>query len=83
MNEKFAIIIAAVFFAVSANFFMLYRKLKKERHPRNTRAVSEAETKLRLEREQEDAAERVELQKKTFEYYEQVRKNVAAKKQKK
>ena len=86
MNGAFAFLIAVVFFVIILNFFMLFRRMKRDQRPRiGRKAMSEQkaaemrdrEVHRRIEREQEHAARQVELRNKTFELYEQVRRNAA------
>ncbi|MDR0490302.1 MAG: hypothetical protein LBH28_03520 [Oscillospiraceae bacterium] len=76
MNYLYAIIGVVIIF----NFYMLFarrgksRKMAKRLADERKEAERHSEvTKHRLYLEQEDAARHVEMQKKTFELYEQVR----------
>jgi len=70
---------------VIVNLYMFFKRYKKGRYTRKN-VESErmaivkrhADLELKLKREQEDAARRVELQNKTLELYEQVRRNAEA-----
>jgi hypothetical protein len=82
MNSAFASLVAIIFIIIAINFFMLYLRLKRDRHPKITKAAveekeasewREKEIKRRIDSEQADAVKFVELQNKTFELYEQVR----------
>ena len=86
MSSTFIFIVAIVFFVIALNFFMLYVRLKRERHPKANRAAMEEkeavewrdrEIQRRLDREQEEAVHCVELRNKTLELYEQVRRNAS------
>ena len=86
MKGTYAFLIAVVFFIVAINFFLLFIKLKRNRPRKSGKAAMEEneaaiwrdkEIQRRLEREQEDAKEYIDRQNKTFELYEQVRKNAA------
>ena len=67
---------------VVANFYLLFRRNKKGRNV-GRKAVSERVASIKrhddlvrkLDLEQEEASRRVELRNKTFEMYDQVRKN--------
>jgi len=87
MSPIITFIIAVVFFILAANFFMLYRRLRRNRSGKSGKPAMEEkeaakrrdrEIQRRLDLEQEDAARSVELRNKTLELYEQVRKNAAA-----
>jgi len=75
-------ILAVVFLVIILNFIMLFLRLKRDRIRRPSKDVMdekkaaewrEKEIKRRLDREQEEAAERVELRNKTLALYEEVR----------
>ncbi|MCL1835310.1 MAG: hypothetical protein FWG48_04040 [Oscillospiraceae bacterium] len=77
----FYIIIGVV---VAANFYVIYARRKRRRNPHKElveqRRASERnieQVRRRLNYEQTDAARRVELQNKTLEMYETVRRNAA------
>lgn len=80
-------LIAIIVFVIVGNFFLLFKRHKGDRKPSKKPALSESaasrirdrEIQRRIDREQEDAARRVDLRNKTFELYEQVRKNAANK----
>ncbi|MCL2152509.1 MAG: hypothetical protein FWH57_06215 [Oscillospiraceae bacterium] len=87
MNDAIILLVVIVFFVIAANFFMVFRRLKRNRHPKISKAAMEEieaaqwrdkEIKRRLDREQEEAERYVELRNKTFELYEQVRKDEAS-----
>ena len=80
--EYFFILIGIL---VVFNFYLLFKRSKKSRFTRKgVKADRMANIKNRddlirkLDLEQKDAARRVELRNKTFEMYEQVRRNAAA-----
>ena len=84
MNSTLAFLIAIVFFVIALNFFMLFARLKGGIRPKsNRKAMDEKEAKAwrdreiqrRLDREQEEYANRVEKRNKTLELYKQVQKN--------
>ena len=88
MNDAIIILIVIIFFVIAANFFMVFLRLKRNRRPKISKAAMEEqeaaqwrdrEIKRRLDREQEEAAQYVELRDKTLGLYEQVRKDAAAK----
>ena len=67
---------------IIANAFILVRRNKKTRYMRKDAEAERKKLELqhdnlvrKLDREQEEAAKRVELRNKTFDMYEQVRKN--------
>ncbi|MCL2125624.1 MAG: hypothetical protein FWH33_06520 [Oscillospiraceae bacterium] len=77
---------AVIAILVVANFYLLFRRRNKGRNVGKTaKAQREAQVKhhadlvRKLDREQEDAARRVELRNKTLEMYEQVKTNSAEK----
>jgi len=87
MNGIFAFLLVIVFLVISINFFMLYRRLRRERPGKPGKAAMQEkeaakwrgrEIQRRLDCEQEEAVRRVELRNKTFELYEQVRRKAAA-----
>jgi len=86
VNSSHTILIAVVFFIVAINFFLLFLRLRRERHPKTKgKAAEEKEAvkwranaiQRRLHNELEDSARRVELRNKTLDLYEQVRKKAA------
>jgi len=87
VNSTHAILIAVVFFIVAINFFMLFLRLRRDRHPKTEGKASEEKEAVkwranaiqrRLHNELEDSARRVELRNRTLDLYEQVRKKAAA-----
>ena len=87
MPGPFAYVIVLVVFVIAINFFMLFFRLRRDRYRKPGRAsVEEAqaarwrekELQRRLDREQEEAAHRVELRNNTLALYDQVRRNAAA-----
>jgi predicted Holliday junction resolvase-like endonuclease len=86
MPGAFAYLVALVFFVIALNFYFLYRRLRRDRYRKPGKQAMEEkiaaelrarEIQRRLDREQEDMANRVELRNKTLELYEIVRKNAA------
>ena len=84
MDSTFAIMIAIVFFVIAMNFFMLFVRLKRDIPSKRSGKVMEKkdsdawrdrEIQRRLNSENEENANRVEMRNKTLELYEQVRKN--------
>jgi len=80
----YAFLIAIVFFIIAINFFLLFIRHKRDLPRKIDKAAMEEdeavlwrdkEIQRRLDREQEEAEEYLERQNKTFELYEQVRKN--------
>jgi len=89
MEGAFAYMVAIIFFVIAFNFFFLYMRLKRDRtRTRKSGGVAMEEEKAvrlrdreiqrRLDREQEEAAQRVELRNKTLALYDQVRRRAAA-----
>ena len=87
MSGIFTFLLTIIFLVISINFFMLYRRLRRDRPGKIGKAAMQEkeaaewrgrEIQRRLDREQEEAAKRVELRNKTFELYDQVRKKAAA-----
>ena len=80
---------AIIAILVVANFYMLFRRSKKSRNiGKETKADRIASVKnydslkRKLEFEQQDAIRRLELRNKTFEMYEQVRRQAEAEEEK-
>jgi len=89
MNQSIAYIFAIVAIVIALNIYFLFARLRRgtTRHKRMGRAaVEEAKQALwrdkevarRIEREQDDALERVKLRNETLAYYEEVRRRAAA-----
>jgi len=87
MGGAFGSVIAIVFLVIIGNFIMLYVRLRRDlpRKPSRWALEEEEAAKLRereiyrrIEREQEDAIRRIELQNHTFELFEEVRRRAAA-----
>ena len=75
--------IVIVFIVVAANIFMVLRRLRTTTRHSGEKALEEKDAAIlrdrrvqwRLEQEMEDAERRVELRRKTWDLYEQVRRN--------
>ena len=87
MGTAFAYILAIIAFVIVLNFVMLMFRLKRDRYNKPNKAAMEEEKaalirdhqiRRRLDREEEDAAQRVELRNKTLELYDEVRRRAAA-----
>ena len=86
MPFPLATIVTIVVLVIVLNFVMLFIRLNRDRVRKPGRAAIEEEQAARwrekemcrrLDREQEDAAHKVELRNKTLDLYEQVRRNAA------
>ena len=88
MEGSIAIIVAIIFLVLVINVFLLFTRIRRgdNKRKRMSRAtVDEAKQALwrdrevarRIEREQDDALERVKLRNETLGYYEQVRRRHA------
>jgi len=87
MGPIFASLIGIVFVVIALNFIMLFMRFKRDFPQKSKRKapdeahaaiIRDREVYYRIELEQDAAQRRVELQNKTFELYEQVRRNAAA-----
>ena len=87
MGTAFAYILAIVAFVIVLNFVMLMFRLRRDRYQKPSREAIEEEKAVvlrdkeirrRLEREENEALERVILRNKTLELYEEVRRRAAA-----
>ena len=87
METGVAYLFAIIFIVIVLNFYFIFSRMKRgNRHKRMGRsAISEAKQALwrdkevarRIEREQDDAYERVKLRNETLAYYEEVRRRHA------
>jgi len=78
-------LVAIIFLVIIGNFFLLYKRFKRDRKPvvkpvdRQIAYEARHEEIQRIfDREQEEAERYIELRNKTFELYDQVRRNAAA-----
>jgi len=87
VGTAFAYILAIIAFVIVLNFVMLMFRLRRDRYSKPNREAMEEEKaallrdheiRRRLDREEEDAAQRVELRNKTLELYDEVRRRAAA-----
>ena len=87
MGTALAYILAIVAFVIVLNFVMLMFRLRRDRYQKpNREAIEEEkavvlrdnEIRRRLEREENEALERVILRNKTLELYDEVRRRAAA-----
>ena len=87
MNSSVSYLFAIIFIVIALNFyFFVFRRLKRDKPKRmNRAAVDEAKQALwrekeiarRIEREQDDAIERIKLRNETLAMYEEVRRRHA------
>ena len=84
-NQPLPYLFVIIALLVAVNFYLLFKRSKKSRHTRKESAAKHEETirhhdnlVRKLDREQIEAARRVELRNKTLEMYEQVRKQAEA-----
>jgi len=87
MNSSIAYLFAIIFIVIALNFyFFVFRRMKRDMPKRmNRAAVDEAKQALwrekevarRIEREQDDAMERIKLRNETLAMYEEVRRRHA------
>jgi len=87
MNSSVAYLFAIIFIVIALNFyFLIFRRMKRDKPKKMGRAaVDEAKQALwrekevarRLEREQDDAIERIKLRNETLALYEEVRRRHA------
>jgi len=84
MDTLLGPLIAIVFIVIAINFVMLYIRLKRDFPKKTTKNILEENEAAvirdraihqKIEREQEDAEQRVMLRNKTLELYEEVRRN--------
>ena len=84
MDTLLGSLIAIVFIVIAINFVMLYIRLKRDFPKKTTKNILEENEAAvirdraihqKIEREQEDAEQRVMLRNKTLELYEEVRRN--------
>ena len=86
MGNAFAYILAIVIFVVVLNFVFLLMRLRRDRYTKPGKALQEEtrsvfrdnEIQRRLDREEQDAAQYVELRNKTLALYDEVRRRAAA-----
>ena len=88
MDSSVAYIFAIVFIVLALNIYFITSRMKRSNRPKrmNRAAVEEAKQALwrdkeiarRIEREQDDALERVKLRNETLAIYDEVRKRAAA-----
>ena len=87
MTTAFVYILAIVIFVIVLNFIMLLFRLRRDRYVRPKRPVQDEamaatyrgnEIRRRLDREEQDAAQYVELRNKTLALYDEVRRRAAA-----
>jgi len=87
MNSSVAYLFAIIFIVIALNFyFLIFRRMKRDKPKRMGRAAvdeakqaiwREKEVARRLEREQDDAMERIKLRNETLAMYEVVRRRHA------
>ena len=86
MSSVYAFLVAIIVMVVAMNFFMVFRRFRRDFRPRSKRVamdeitaakLREKEVWRRIEREQEDAARQVELRNNTFKLYDIVRKRAS------
>jgi len=88
MGDSVGYLFAIVFFVIALNFYIFMSRMKRDnkRKKMNRVAVEEAKQALwrdkevarRIERENDDALERVKLRNETLALYEEVRQRAAA-----
>jgi len=87
MESVFLPLVVLVFLVIALNFFFLMRRMQRDRVKRPSKKaleeeqalkLREAEVRRRLEYEKEEAEEFIEKRNRTFELFEQVRRDAAA-----